>query len=108
MQRNLYKLERWSGKELLEFNPDKSTANQVGHRSLGTSYTMNEKEIKSTESEKDLDVLIKIHLNPAQNIRAVVTKVSGISGLVKRNFTYMNVDVSHTILLFSLSTSVIC
>ena len=46
----------------------------IGHRNPGLSYTLNGKEIKSTESVKDLGVLITRDLKPAQHIGAIVPR----------------------------------
>ena len=59
---------------MLEFNPDKCTTMHIGHRNPGLSYTLNGKEIKSTESVKDLGVLITRDLKPAQHIGAIVPR----------------------------------
>ena len=97
MKRDLHKLENWSDKWLLEFNPDKCTTMHIGHRNPEISYQLNGREIKSTEGERDLGVLIAKDLKPAQHIGKIVAKANRIVGLIKRNFTYMDTDMCCTL-----------
>ena len=71
MKRDLHKLESWSEKWLLKFNPDKCSTMHVGHRNPGVCYQLNGREIRSTESEKDLGVLITKDLKQAQHIGSI-------------------------------------
>ena len=97
MKRDLLRLQRWSDKWLLEFNPDKCVTLHIGHRNPGVDYELNGRQIKSTEGEKDLGVYITNDLKPAHHIGNIVAKANRVVGLVRRNFSYMDIDMCRTL-----------
>ena len=72
----------------MDFNPDKCSTMHIGHRNLKITYELNGRELKSTDKEKDLGVLITSDLKPSQHIGKIVAKANRIVGLIRQNFTY--------------------
>ena len=97
MKRDLVRLQEWSAKWLLEFNPDKCSTMHIGHRNPNVTYELNGVELKSTDMEKDLGVFITNDLKPAKHIGMVTSKANRIVGLIKRNFTYMDIEMCKTL-----------
>ena len=56
-----------------------------------------EKKSNPLKVKKDLGVLITRDLKPAQHVGAIVAKANKIISLIKRNFTYMDIDMCRTL-----------
>ena len=64
----------------------------------GTTDTQNNLHVLSTEdSESDIFILFKKNLKFDEHVNNTVNKVSGIIGLIKRKFTYMDKDLFLTL-----------
>ena len=92
MQRDLERLERWSSQWLLKFNPDKCTTMHLGHRNPKYEYSIDNKNLKETNLEKDLGVHISSDLKPEKHISLIVAKANRMVGLIKRNFGDLDIE----------------
>ena len=97
MERDLIKLQEWSAKWLLEFNPTKCKTMHIGHRNPNVKYEINGKELQTTEVEKDLGVYISKDLKPAHHIGVIAARANRMVGLIKRNFSYMDIEMCKTL-----------
>ena len=87
MQRDLRRLENWSEKWLLDFNADKCATMHIGHRNPQVSYDLNSKQLKVSDVEKDLGVYVSADLKPAHHVNVAAAKGNQMVGLIKRNFS---------------------
>ena len=92
MQRDLVKLEEWSLKWLLKFNPDKCTTMHLGHGNPKYVYQMDSKDLKESNVEKDLGVYISSDLKPEKHISSVAAKGYRMVGFIKRNFGDLDIE----------------
>lgn len=97
MKRDLVRLQEWSKKWLLEFNPTKCSTMHIGHRNPKVKYELNGHELKETDVEKDLGVLISQDLKPAHHIGVIAAKANRMVGLIRRNFNYIDVEMCKTL-----------
>ena len=105
MTRDLKRLQNWSYKWLLNFNPDKCSTMHIGHRNPNVVYNLNGKDMKPSDVEKDLGVMIFNDLKPANHIGVISAKANRMVGLIKRNFTFFGFgNVSVTLLLSCKTT----
>ena len=93
MERDLCRLQRWSENWLIQFNVEKCSTMHIGHRNPRVMYELNGNSLKTSELEKDLGVWISSDLKPAQHIGKVTAKANRIVGLIKRNFSYMDIEM---------------
>ena len=55
---DLVKLQNWSRDWQMEFNSDKCTVMHIGKKNLNSQYALNGINLKPTEMERDLGVLV--------------------------------------------------
>ena len=98
LQRDLSRLEAWSGLWLLKFHPDKCHVLSFGKEDVMSKlqlfhgqYSFCGHLLDHVEEEKDLGVIIDSQLNFASHIDAKVAKAMAFLGLIRRNFQYLNV-----------------
>lgn len=65
----------------------------IGHCNPNVIYELNGKELKSSDAEMDLGVLISKDLKPAQHTRLISAEANKIVGLIKGNFTHMDEEM---------------
>ena len=97
LQRDLARLEAWSGLWLLRFHPDKCHVLSFGKEDTMTKlqlfhgvYTLCGHELDYVEEEKDLGVVIDSNLNFESHIDSKVAKAMSFLGLIRRNFHYLD------------------
>ncbi len=75
LQEDLDKLQEWSNKWLLEFNPTKCNIMKIGagSRRPNTRYYLGEEILQESEKEKDLGVDIMPDLSPAAHIKRITS-----------------------------------
>ena len=98
LQRDLSRLEAWSGLWLLRFHPDKCHVLSFGKEDAMSKlqlfhgqYSLCGHLLDHVEEEKDLGVIVDSQLNFASHIDAKVAKAMAFLGLIRRNFQYLNV-----------------
>ena len=97
MQRDLERLEEWSNKWLLKFNPEKCTTMHIGHRNPKYVYQIDNNELRDSSLEKDLGVNVSDDLKPAKHISIVAAKGNRMVGLIKRNFGDLDIESCKTL-----------
>ena len=97
MKRDLVRLEKWSEKWLLEFNANKCVTMHIGHRNPKVAYELNGEELKHSEAEKDLGVMVAENLKPEIHIGKIAAKANRMVGLIKRNFNYLNLEMCQSL-----------
>lgn len=99
LQEDLYKRCRWSNEWLLRFNVQKCKVLHIGNSTnFDFSYKMFDKtekysQLLTAETEKDLGIHFTSTLNFDLHINQAVNKANKITGLIKRNFSYMDKDL---------------
>jgi len=51
-------MEKWSSDWQMKFNTGKCTVMHLGRNNMASQYKLNDKKMKESESERDLDVII--------------------------------------------------
>jgi hypothetical protein len=87
LREDLDKLYCWSQKWQMTFNIDKCKVMHIGSKNQGTKYEMDNKEIKETNEEKDLGVIVCQNLKVAKQCGQAAKKGYQILGLISRAFT---------------------
>ena len=90
---DLCKLEEWSKKWLLSFNPEKCKVMHIGHE-YRTSYAMEDgsrlKNLEPTEEEKDLGIVITRDLKSAEQCTQSAKKAQSVLGMVRGHFRILD------------------
>ena len=102
LQEDLQSLEAWSEKWLLRFNAAKCKIMHMG-RDSGAKYHLydsNElKELKITEVERDLGILVSKHLRWGEQCGKAAGKAMSVLGMIRRTFEML--DEKGFILLYN-------
>ena len=69
----------------------------IGHRNPNVVYSLNGKDLKPSDVEKDLGVMISSDLKPANHIGVISAKANRMVGLIKRNFTYLDLEMCQSL-----------
>ncbi len=93
LQDDLTKLEEWSTKCLLAFNPDKCKVLHLGKKKSTYNYTLSETTIQTSPCEKDLGVHVDHDLKFTEHIDKAVNKAHAIMGSIRRAFRYLDSDI---------------
>ena len=83
MQMDLKSLESWLHKWQLPFNAAKCKVMHFGHSNPKRTYKMNNLILKTSDHEKDLGVIIDVHVHTA----AVIKKSNQVFGMTKKTHT---------------------
>ena len=88
LQEDLKKLDRWAEKWKLRFHPGKCKILSIGKRNRGDSrYELGDKELKHSEEEKDIGIVIDKKLDFREHMNLKIKKANGIVGIIWRIFT---------------------
>ena len=94
LQNDLNKLQAWSQRWQLKFNPQKCSVVNVGKKSIDYMYTVSTEEgeiqLNKTTGEKDLGVYIDTKLTYDEHITSIVSKANRMIGLVWRSFSFID------------------
>ena len=97
LQNDLDSLSNWSEKWQLKFNVGKCGIMHYGHQREEFTYSMREGQDRANlnvrKEEKDLGVVFDPTLKFSNHVGKVANKANSILGLIKRTFTYMDVDM---------------
>jgi hypothetical protein len=93
IQRDLTRLQEWSGVWNLYFNVNKCKVMHIGKGNPARQYTMtlegDERVIETCTTEKDLGVTFDALLNFDAHINSAIGKANRMLGLIKRAFDYL-------------------
>ena len=90
LARDMRRIQEWSEKWLLTFNEEKCATMHIGKHNQKHDYVLNNKNLKKSEFEKDLGVLVSNDLKPSRHVAAVALKANKVVGIIKRNFEYLD------------------
>ena len=90
MQEDIEKLQTWADKWQMQYNVAKCGVMHTGYYNPHHTYTMGDTQLKETEEEKDLGVLINKSLKTSSQCAAAAKKANMVLGMIKRNFAYKN------------------
>jgi len=93
LQIDLQKLGEWSEKWQMPFNAAKCKVMHIGYRNPQSQYFLQGKALESTDSEKDLGVVITSDLKFSKQCIAVEKKAQKLLGYIKRQFGYRNKEI---------------
>lgn len=91
IQEDIEKLSEWSDKWQLKFNTSKCSVMHLGWNNPNHSYSMKDnngqqRQLETTEKEKDLGVLVDNKLTFHQHVNSAVGKANRVLGVIKRTF----------------------
>ena len=97
IQEDINALQKWSHKWQLYFNCSKCKCLHFGKNNPCKEYFFHTDEgnakIPQCSEEKDLGVIFDTSLKFDLHIDAIVSKANSMIGLIKRNFSFMNIDM---------------
>ena len=92
-QREGEKFEKWADTWGMTFNADKCKVMHVGRNNQRLPYTMSGQQMKTTEVEKDLGVMISRDMKPSQHCAKAAKSGNSTLGQISRAFHYRNKEV---------------
>jgi hypothetical protein len=101
LQADINKMVEWTKSSLLKFNAEKCSTMTITRPRSQTdkrNYHMNGIQLKETDQERDLGVIIDKHLKFEQHIQAKINKANSVMGIISRTYTYL--DASTFLLLY--------
>jgi hypothetical protein len=90
VEQDLIAMQNWADQNKMKFNIDKCSVMHCGYSNKRNNYTMYGKELRKTDCEKDLGVLIDSDMKFASQIAAQTKKAYKVLGMIKRNFECTN------------------
>ena len=93
LQEDLRKLGEWSEKWQMPFNVNKCKVMHTGHRNPHAQYSLLGNHLESTETEKDLGVVISSDLKFSKQCIEAEKKAQRILGYIKRQFGFRNKEI---------------
>ena len=85
VREDLHKLESWAEKWQMEFNVDKCSVMHLVKNDMCADYSLFNKQIKVSEKERDLGIIVDNKLRFSEQCNAVVNKANSTLGMIKRN-----------------------
>jgi hypothetical protein len=96
IQKDLLSMMSWSKTWQLNFNIDKCSVLHLGKNNKQSEYFFDKDKknlLKITKCEVDIGVTFADNLNFDKHINNVIKKANQITGLIKRTFAYMDIDI---------------
>ena len=93
LQEDLKRLGEWSDKWQMPFNVEKCKVMHTGHRNPHAQYDLLGGRLESTETEKDLGVVISSDLKFSKQCIEAEKKAQRILGYIKRQFGFRNKEI---------------
>ena len=87
-QEGINKLVQWSNTWQMDFNVDKCHIMHIGPKNKEFQYTMGGEELKSSEFEKDIGVLIQRNLRPSLQCAKAAKTANMVLGQIARAVSY--------------------
>ena len=92
VQADIDTLGAWSEKWQLVFHPDKCKTLHFGHSNEKKQYYLNNQQIKSVTSEKDLGVYITEDLKQHKHVAEIAKRANRMLGMIKRTITCKSIE----------------
>jgi len=87
LRRDLTNLENWSNKWQMKFNEDKCTVMHLGRNNTASQYILNDKNLKKSERERDLGVIVDKSLKFSEHCNKVANTANVTLGMIKRTIS---------------------
>ncbi|WP_157982357.1 reverse transcriptase domain-containing protein, partial [Oceanicella sp. SM1341] len=99
LQRDLDRLDTWSSKWLLEFNPAKCKVMKIGEgqRRPQTEYRLGGQRLQTSLKEKDLGVSITPSMSPEAHINQITAAAYGRLANLRTAFRHLNKESFRTL-----------
>ena len=91
-QEGLNNLMKWAQDWQMEFNVDKCHVMHIGSNNHEFKYMMGDKELKSSDFEKDIGVLIQRNLRPSLQCSKAAQKANAVLAQLSRAVSYRDKD----------------
>ena len=92
LQEGLNNLMKWAQDWQMEFNVDKCHVMHIGSDNHEYKYTMGDKDLASTEFEKDIGVMIQRSLKPSLQCSKAAKKANAVLAQLTRAVSYRDKD----------------
>ena len=86
IQMELHSIEEWSRTSQLPFNASKCKVLHFGNHNHGQDYTLDNQQLKSSDTEKDLGIIIDTNLKFHIQTAAAVKKANQVLGILKKTY----------------------
>jgi hypothetical protein len=93
LQEDLRKLSQWSEEWQMLFNIDKCSVMHIGKQEDIHGYELNGKELRVSEEERDLGVIVHRSLKSARQCSEAAKKANRILGMVKRTIVSRDKEI---------------
>jgi hypothetical protein len=87
LRKDLTNLEKWSNDWQMKFNADKCSVMHLGRKNPANRYILNDIDLKASESERDLGVIVDKNLKFSQHCNKVSNTANITLGMIKRSIT---------------------
>jgi hypothetical protein len=84
LQNDLDKLHQWSEDWQMQFNVDKCSVIHVGRNNKQNIYKLGDKNLRSSESERDLGIIVDNSIKFSEQCSAVIKAANSMLGLIRR------------------------
>lgn len=93
LQRDIDKLISWADKWQMEFNVSKCKVLHIGKNNSNFSYTMGDKWLDASDSERDLGVVVNNDLKVHKQCLEARNRANKMLGIINRNVSYKSKEV---------------
>ena len=93
LESDLHKLEEWTIKWQMTFNVDKCAVLHLGKNNDQHQYSLGNNVIKSSDTERDLGVLVSNTMKFSEQVNSAVCKANATLGMIKRNISCKNKNI---------------
>jgi hypothetical protein len=93
LQEDINNLLKWSATWQLPFNIDKCKVLHFNKNNPKNNYKMTDKQLETSNSEKDLGVTFSDNFNFKMHITSMISKANSRVGIIKRTFSNMNKQI---------------
>ena len=90
---DLKKLNKWSKDWQMKFNIDKCQVMHLGKKSLNSQYVLSGNALKTTESERDLGVLVDKSFKFSEQCNKAANSANAVIGMIKRTISCKSKDI---------------
>ena len=85
VRKDLTELETWAKTWQMEFNVDKCSVMHLGSNNTCADYSLYNKQLKVSNKERDLGIIVDNKLKFSEQCDSVVSKANATLGMIKRN-----------------------
>ena len=77
----------------MRFNLEKCVVMHCGHNNPNIPYTLNDHQLRTTEVERDLGIMVSNNLKSTEHVNCIVARAQRIFGLIKKTFVSRDASV---------------